>query len=121
MSIPPLGHANQGQNTPGRKSLGIVQGLRPETYILRVDKGEEEVPKAQESNSARSSIAHTGHLYPVLHHLGSVLGHHAWVAKAVGHTVELGYGDMDYEFQVFIARLILVGPDGAQALMWAPP
>ena len=67
---------------------------------------------------ARFSIVHPGHLYPVLHHLGSIL---AWVAKAIGHTVELRYGDMDYGFQVFIARLILLVSDGSQALMWAPP
>lgn len=54
----------------------------------------------------------------MLHHLGPTL---AWVAKAIGHTVELSYGDMDYGFQVFIAGLILLGSDGAQALMWAPP
>ena len=51
MSTPPLGHVSQGQEAPGRKGLGTVQGLSPQTSILRADKGEEAVPKALERAS----------------------------------------------------------------------
>ena len=71
---------------------------------------------------ARPPIACFGHLDSVLHHHGPVLGCYAWVVKAggddaVGQTTELDDGGTDCVCQMLIARLILLGPDGAQALM----
>lgn len=80
------------------------------------------VSKAQKSDSSWPPIKYLGHLYPVLHHHGPVLGYHSWVSKAGGddtvdHTVKLGDGSTDCGCQVLITRLIPLGPDGAQALM----
>lgn len=58
----------------------------------------------------------------MLHYPGpDLLGSHGWVPEAggddtVGHTFEIGDGDMDRVCQMLIARLILLGPDGTQAM-----
>lgn len=61
-------------------------------------------------DAAGPSLTFLGHLNPVLHHFGSVLGHHAWVPKAGGdhtsnHIVELCDGVTDSGYQGLIARL----------------
>ena len=80
------------------------------------------MPETQESTSAGLPVAYLGHLDPVLHHHGPVPGCHARVAKAggddtLGHTIELGDSGPDCGCQVLTARLVALGPDGAQALM----
>lgn len=68
-----------------------------------------------------NSPAYLRHLDPVLHYPGPVLGSHAQVPEAggddtTGYTLVMGDGSTDCGCQVLIARLVPLGPDGAQAM-----
>lgn len=110
-----MGCVNQGQRAAGKGGLGSLQGRGPRTTALRADEGEKGVPQGP-------SKAYPGHLDPVLHHPGPVPGRHSPVPQAggddaVGHTVELGDRGADSGSQVFLALLVPLGPDGAQAVV----
>lgn len=58
----------------------------------------------------------------MLHYPGPLLDSHAWVPEAgsddtIGHTFEMGDGGIDRGCQMLIARLIPLGPGGAQAMI----
>lgn len=102
--------------------MGAVLGLRPQASFLRADQAAEAFFKAPHRDVTGPPPTDLGHLNPVLHHFGPVLGHHAWVPKAGGdhtggHLVELSNGGTDSGGHVLLAWLPPLGPDGAQALV----
>ena len=117
MTIPPLGHASQGQRALGRKDLGTVPGLRVQPSVLRADQGEGAVPWLWRG----SPPAYPGHLDPPLQDLGPALGRHVWVPKAGRHdticySVELHHCGPDGGCHVLMSRLGSFAPGGAQIL-----
>lgn len=102
--------------------MEAVLGLRPRASFLRADQAAEALLKAPHRDATGPPTTDLGHLNPVLHHFGPVLGHHAWAPKAGGddtggHFIELSNGGTDCGDQVLLARLSPLGPDGAQALV----
>lgn len=90
---------------------------------MRADKAVEAFCKAPCRDSTGPPITYPGHLNPVVQDFGPVLGPHAWVPKAGGdhtggHRIELRDGGTHSRCRVFVARLVPLGPDGAQALVW---
>lgn len=78
--------------------------------------------RSMKKKKSPTPVAYPGHLDPVFHHPGSVRSLHALVPKAgsndtVGHIVELGDSGTDGRREVFLALLVPLGPDGAQAVV----
>lgn len=117
MSIPPLGHASQGQCALDRKDLATVQGLRVQPSVLRADQGEGAVPRLWRG----SAPAYPGHLDPPLQNLGPAPGRHVWVPKAGRHdtlyySVELHHCGPDGGCHVLMSGPVSFAPGGAQTL-----